>query len=147
MAVNPRLERFGVLVGEWDTIGTHRLMPGVTLHSHVTCEWIENGAFLRMISQSAEASVPSGMFIFGSDNALDEITLLYYDERGVSRVFTATLSGRVLKFWRNAPGPGLAQRFTATFADDGSTIQFVSELSEDGTTWLNDLEQTYTRVR
>ena len=79
--------------------------------------------------------------------ASDDVTLLYYDVRGVSRVYAATLSGRILKFWRNAPGPGLAQRFTATFADDGSTIQFVSELSEDGTTWLNDLEQTYTRVR
>lgn len=147
MAVNPRLERFGVLVGEWNTVGTHRLLPGVTLHSHVTCEWIEDGAFLRMVSHAEEAHIPSGMFIFGSDNASDEIALLYYDERGVSRVFTATLSGRVLKFWRNAPGPGLAQRCSATFADDGGTIHLIWELSEDGTTWLNDLEQTYTRVR
>ena len=128
MAINPKLERFGVLVGEWNTVGTHRLLPGLTLHGHVTCEWIEGGAF-------------------GSDTASDDVTLLYYDVRGVSRVYAATLNGRILKFWRNAPGPGLAQRFTATFADDGSTIQFVSELSEDGTTWLNDLEQTYTRVR
>ncbi len=147
MAINPNLERFGVLVGEWNTVGTHRLLPGLTLHGHVTCEWIEGGAFLRMVSQAEEADIPSGMFIFGSDTASDDVTLLYYDVRGVSRVYAATLNGRILKFWRNAPGPGLAQRFTATFADDGSTIQFVSELSEDGTTWLNDLEQTYTRVR
>jgi hypothetical protein len=147
MAVNPKLERFGVLVGEWDTVGTHRLLSGVTLHGHVTCEWIEGGAFLRMVSQMEKAGVPSGMFIFGSDDASDAVTLLYYDERGVSRIYAAALSGRILKFWRNAPGPGLAQRFTATFAEDGRTIQFVSELSEDGTTWLIDIEQTYTRVR
>jgi hypothetical protein len=142
---NPKLKPFSVLVGEWNTIGTHPALPGTILHGHVTCEWIEDGAFLCMRSEVEEEGIPSGVFIFGSDDASEVISMLYFDERGVSRIFETSLHGNILKFWRNAPG--FSQRFTGTFADNNNTIQVITELSEDGSNWARDLEQTYTRVK
>jgi hypothetical protein len=143
--LNPKLMPFSVLVGEWKTIGTHRLIPGTTLHGHATFDWIEDGAFLRLRTEVEEEGIPSGMFIFGSDDASELVTMLYFDERGVSRIFETTLVGNVWKFWRNAPG--FSQRFTGTLADHNNTIQVIIELSEDDTNWANDLVQTYTRVQ
>lgn len=142
--INPKLEPFGVLVGEWDAVGKHRLLPGTALHAHVTVDWIEDGAFLRMRSEAEQAAIPSGVFIFGGDDATAEVTLLYFDERGVSRILATTIDSKGWRCWRNAPG--FSQRLTGTFADQNNTIHVLWELSEDGATWVNDLEQTYTRV-
>ncbi len=71
--------------------------------------------------------------------------MLYFDERGVSRIYEMTLSGNVWKMWRNSPG--FSQRFTGTLVDKGRTIIGVWELSKDGSNWERDLELTYTRVK
>lgn len=142
---NPSLKPLSVLVGEWNTIGTHRLLPNTTLHGHTSFAWLEGGAFLMMHSEIEEPGVPSGIAIFGSDDATEEYFMLYFDERGVSRKYEATLRETILRFWRNAPG--FSQRFTGTFSDNGDTIIGIWELSEDGSTWKQDLELTYTRVK
>ncbi len=142
---NPRLKPFSVLVGEWDMIGKHRLLPDTPLHGHASFEWLEAGAFLMMRSEVEEEGFPSNIAIFGSDDASEEFSMLYFDERGVSRKFAATLSGNIMKLWRDAPG--FSQRFTGTIADNGDTIQAVWELSEDDATWKRDMEVEYTRVR
>ncbi|MEO8607138.1 MAG: hypothetical protein ABI690_04620 [Chloroflexota bacterium] len=141
---NPALESFSILVGEWDTVGTHPLLPG-TLHGHTSFEWIEGGAFLRMVSEIEEPRVPTTIAIFGSDNVLETYFMLTFDERGISRKHDMTLSDKTWKWWRNAPK--FSQRFTGTFADDGNTIIGVSELCEDDVTWKRDLALTYTRVK
>ena len=142
---NPALKPFSVLVGEWNTIGTHRLIPNTTLHGHTSFAWLEGGAFLIMHSEIEEPGIPSGIAVFGSDDVNGEYFMLYFDERGVSRKFEVTLRDNILKFWRNSPG--FSQRFTGTFTDEGHTLIGVSELSEDDSTWKRDLELTYTRVR
>src|SRR4051794_25857797 len=103
MVLNPKLKPFGMLVGEWNTIGKHRLLPETTLHGHVTVEWIEDGAFLRMRTEVEEEGIPSGIFILAGDDATDVVSLFYFDERGVSRIFESTLTGKVWKIQRNAP--------------------------------------------
>jgi hypothetical protein len=143
--LNPKLKPYSILIGEWDTNGMHRLLPGLTLHGHVSVDWIEDGGFLRVRTQVEQKEIPDGIYIFGSDDATDLVTLSYFDVRGVSRVFQSTFSGNVWKFQRIAPG--FSQRNTATFAADNNTIHAVSELSSDDATWQKDLEQTYTRVR
>jgi hypothetical protein len=142
---NPKLTRFSVLVGEWNTLGTHRLLPGMTLHGHVTIEWIEDGAFLRMRSEVKEGGIPSGVFIFGGDDASEIVWVLYFDERGVSRVFETNIIDNVWNMWRNAPF--FSQRFTVALADNNDTIQVIWELAEDDSNWVRDLELTYTRVK
>ncbi len=142
---NPSLKPLSVLVGEWNTIGTHRLLPNTTLHGHTSFAWLQGGAFLMMHSEIEEAGFPSGIAIFGSDDATEEYCMLYFDERGISRKYAATLRDNVLKLWRNAPG--FSQRFTGTLDDNGDTLLGVWELLEDGSPWKRDLELTYTRVK
>ena len=141
---NPALKPFSILVGEWNTVGSHPLIPG-KLHGHTTFEWIEGGAYLRMLSEIEEPGVPSGISIFGSDDKAGTFFMIYFDERGVSRKYDTSLQDNIWKFWRNAPG--FSQRYTGTFADGGNTIIWIGELSEDDATWKPDLNLTYTRVK
>jgi hypothetical protein len=141
---NAALAQFGVLIGTWNTIGTHPLVPGTTFHGRTTFAWIEGGAFLIMHSQIDEPEIPSGIAIFGSDDTTGECSMLYFDERGVSRKYEVSLRDNVWKWWRIAPG--FSQRFAGTIAPDGRTIVSRGELSRDGTHWEPDLQLTYTRA-
>ncbi len=141
---NPALRALSVLVGTWNTIGAHPLVPGTTFHGRTSFAWIEGGAFLVMHSQIDEPEIPSGIAVFGSDDATGEISMLYFDERGVSRRYEVSLQENVWKWWRNATG--FSQRFTGTIAPDGRTIVGRGEMLRDGATWEPDLALTYTRV-
>jgi hypothetical protein len=132
------------LVGTWTTTGTHALIPDTPLHGRTTFEWIEGGAFLKMQSEIDEPQIPTGLAIIGSDDATGEISMLYFDERGVSRRYEASMHGDVWRWWRNAPG--FSQRYSCTISDDGRTMIGKGELSKDGSTWQKDLDLTYTRV-
>jgi hypothetical protein len=105
---------------------------------------MEGGAFLIMHSEIEEAEIPSGIAVLGTDNATGECSMLYFDERGVSRRYEVRLQNNVWEWWRN--GPELSQRFNGIIAADGRTIVSRGELSRDGVTWEGDLALTYTRV-
>ena len=142
---NPALKPFSALVGEWTTVGTHGLVPGATYHGRTSFAWLEGGAFLIMHSEIDEPDIPSGIAIFGSDDALGEYFMLYFDERSVSRRQDVSIRDNVVKWWRNAAG--FSQRNTLTIVDDGMTIIGKGELSKDGVSWEKDLDLTYTRVK
>jgi hypothetical protein len=142
---NPALEPFRVLIGSWNTTGTHALIPDTILHGRTSFEWLENGAFLLMRSEIDEPGIPSGIAVFGSDDATGEFFMLYFDERGVSRKYEVSLHDNIWKWWRNAPG--FSQRYEGTILDGGNTIIGKGELSRDGSTWEKDLDLTYTRVK
>jgi hypothetical protein len=78
--LNPALKPFSVLVGEWVTVGTHP-MPKV-FHGRTSIDWLEGRAFLIMRSKIDEPEIPDGIAIFGSDDALGTVHMLYFDERG-----------------------------------------------------------------
>jgi len=142
---NPALEPLSVLVGTWNTIGTHPLVPGTTFHGRTSFAWIEGGAFLVMRSQIDEPEIPSGIAIFGTDDTTAECSMLYFDERDVSRRYEVSVRDKVLRWWRNAPG--FSQRLVGTISADERTIVSRGEYSRDGgTTWESDLELTYTRA-
>lgn len=141
---NPALEPFSLLIGNWNTTGTHGLMPGTFLHGHVSFEWLENGAFLLMRSEIDDPRFPSTVAILGSDDSEAEYYMLTFDERGVSRKYDVTLHGNIWKWWRNAPG--FFQRYQGIIEDGGNTIITNGELSKDGITWEKDLDLTYKRV-
>jgi len=142
---NPALEPFRVLIGNWNTTGTHLMIPDTILHGRTSFEWLEGGAFLMMRSEIDEPGVPSGIAIFGSDDSEKEYYMLYFDERGVSRKYEVTLRDNIWKWWRNAPG--FFQRYEGTIVDDGNTIIGKGELSKDGLSWEKDLDLTYKRVK
>jgi len=141
---NALLEPLSVLIGTWNTVGKHPLIPETTLHGQSSFEWLEGGAFLIMHSSIEEPGIPTGIAIFGSDDSAREIFMLYFDERGVSRKYECAIHGRTWKWWREAPG--FSQRFTVTVAEDGRSMIGKGELSRDGSTWEKDLQLTYTRA-
>jgi len=141
---NLALEPFRVLIGTWNTTGTHPGIPDTILHGRTSFEWLEGGAFLLMRSEIDEPGIPSAVAVFGSDDSTGEFFMLYFDERGVSRKYEVSLHDNIWKWWRNAPG--FLQRYQGTIIDDGNTIIGKGELSKDGSAWEKDLDLTYKRV-
>ena len=142
---NPALNGLGQLAGQWITASTHPGVPNKVLAGKASFEWIEGGAFLRWYSEVDEEGFPVGISIFGSDDATGALFMLFFDERKVSRKYTVSVEGNLVRWWRHVPG--FSQRYSWTITDDGNTILGKGELSEDGETWGKDLDQTFTRVK
>jgi hypothetical protein len=141
---NPALEPLSVLIGTWRTTGTHPLVPGTTFHGRTSFAWMAGGAFLITQSEIDEPEIPSGIGIFGTDDETGETSMLYFDERGVSRRYQVSMEDNVLTWWRNSSE--FSQRFTTTIAPDGRTMTSRGQYSRNGSAWEPDLELTYTRV-
>ena len=145
MIPNPRLAACKPFIGAWRTAGRHALLPGVELHGRTTFDWHEGGAFLIMRSEIDEPSVPTGIAIIGSDDQLGAFTMLYFDERGVSRHYEVSIDHGVMRWSRAAPD--FSQRYSITASSDGRTLHSAGELSRDGVTWNADLELHYDRLK
>jgi hypothetical protein len=120
------------------------MVPGKTFHGRTMFEWIEGGAFLIMRSEIDEPEIPSGIAIFGSDDTTGEWSMLYFDERGVSRRYEVSLGANEWRWWRT--NDEFSQRFTGTISADRRTIVGRGEMSRKGGEWEADLQLTYTRV-
>lgn len=140
---NPALRALEVLVGSWDTVGTHPFLPGKTFHGRAVFEWIEGGAFIAMRSEVDEPEFPSGVAIFGSDDAAPFHYMLYFDSRDVSRKYDWSIEHNVLRWRRNSPD--FSQRMELTIADDGKTIAGRGEMSRNGGAWEPDIQLSYSR--
>ena len=141
---NPALAGWSGFIGEWETMGSHPYMPGVSLHGRTSFDWLEGGAFVIMRSEIAEPGIPSGIAVFGADDGTGDQFMLYFDERGVSRRYDVAPTSNGWTWSRNAPD--LSQRFTLTLSPDGNSIVGKGLMSKEGKTWEDDLELVYSRV-
>jgi hypothetical protein len=117
----------------------------------VVFEWIEGGAFLLERSVAAwtdpgwvENAPKTTQSVLGFDDSTLEVTQLYADDRGVTRVYRGSLTGDQWRLERAAPG--FHQRFIGKFEDDGRTIDGRWESSSDGTAWELDFPITYRKI-
>jgi hypothetical protein len=143
---NPALKNLEILVGEWDmeiSAASFLSDPSAVLHGHASFEWLEGGDFLVARQGSKAAGPPYSTSIIGRDETIETYTVLYFDDRGVSRIYQMSLEGGQWKQWRQAPG--FFQRFTGSFSDDGDTINASWEKSSDGSAWQHDFNLTYKR--
>lgn len=144
---NSALERLGIFVGEWSieisSMSFHP-DPSAVARGHTSFEWLEEGAFLLQHSEVPNSEFPRGTAVIGPDDAAETYCMLYFDSRGVSRIYKMTLSGGIWTVWREYPG--FSQRFLGTFSDDGKIITARWEKSSDGSNWEHDFNLTYTRV-
>ncbi len=140
---NPALKDLEILVGEWDTAGFH---PGIPypVRGHSSFGWLEGGAIFFWRSSYERDLPPSGIAFVGRDDAGANYCMLYYDQRGISRVYQMSLEGKIWRLWRDSPG--FFQRMTGTFSDDLNSVSVHGEKSSDGSNWEQDLDLTYTRV-
>jgi hypothetical protein len=137
---NPALKPLQALIGEWEVEVPQ--FPGP--RGRATFEWLEGGAYLRVHSV-APGPAPTATWIIGRDDSSETYTILYYDSRGVSRVYQMSFSDGVWKLWREAPD--FWQRFSGTLSDDGGSIRSAWEKSPDGSSWQHDFDLLYTRVK
>ena len=152
------LEPLTRLVGTWVTEAFHPEMPDVTVYGTATIEWLEGERFLVLRARSDHADFPDSISMIGStemDRVEDspsadplaeteaDLSMHYFDSRGVFRVYSASMDEGVWRLWRDAPG--FAQRFTGTFAGDGHTIEGQWQMGRDDRGWDDDVQITYRR--
>jgi len=138
---NPALKPLEFLVGEWRTDGTHPMVPGETLHGRTSFAWHEGGAFLIMRSQVDWPKFPDGVAIIGSDGASGKLTMIYFDERQVSRLLDVTVGDRSVT-WRH-DDPEFTQ--SLTISAEGEGLVSKGRMSRKGGEWEDDLSQVFTR--
>ena len=156
----PELEQLNRLVGTWTTEGTHPAVPGVVVRGTAMIEWLEGKRFLIHRAGTDHPDFPDSISIIGftdRDRVSEapgatrepagkrDLSMDYYDSRGVFRLYQARVDDEAWRWWRNSPG--FSQRFTGTFAHGGDTIVGVSQLCKDDVHWNDDLKITYRRRR
>jgi hypothetical protein len=141
---NPALEPLAPLLGDWRTTGTHPLVPGTTFHGRTSFTRHEGGAFVVMRSEIDEPEVPSAVAVIGSDDAAGTFTMMYFDERDISRRYTVEVGDGEVSWHRDEAG--FAQRMVLTVADDGRRLDARGTMSHDGGPWEDDLRLTYERI-
>jgi hypothetical protein len=139
----PALKPLKSLAGTWKTLilwseQTHKLVGGPSeLPGEALFEWLEGGMFLHY-------QFGTSHWIIGRDESSSEYSVLYSDDREVSRVYRMTLGRGIWRIWRDAPG--FFQRFEGRFTNRGRTIQGHWERSTDGKKWTHDFDLTYTKA-
>ena len=141
---NPALEPLTPLIGDWRTTGTHPLVPGVTFHGRTSFAWHEGGAFLLMRSEIDEPDIPSGVAVIGSDDAAGTFSMLYFDERDISRRYTVEVGDGQIAWHRDEAG--FAQRMVLSVTGHAGRIDARGTMSRDGGPWEDDLQLTYERI-
>jgi hypothetical protein len=146
------------LVGTWTTEATHPAFPGVVVRGTVAIEWLEGERFLIQRSRTDHPDFPDAISIIGFTDrdrveggaaagqpatAEPQLTMHYYDSRGVFRLYDFSVDDASFRFVRMAAG--FSQRFTGTFADNGNTINGCAQLCRDDVHWHDDLRITYRR--
>jgi hypothetical protein len=139
---NRALQQLQFLVGEWRTTGSHPMVPGTQLHGRASFAWHEGGAFLVMRSQVDAPKFPDGIAIIGSDDAAGTFAMIYFDERGTSRLMQVTVGEQTIT-WRH-DNPKFAQ--STTIRADGDRLVSKGRMSENDGPWTEDLSQTYERA-
>jgi hypothetical protein len=137
-----KLEPFEALIGEWTVEATHPAFPGLVVRGWTTYEWLEGRRFVIQRAGNEHPDFPDSLSVFGVMEGDTDLSMQYFDSRGVHRVYAATFDGRELTWAREAPG--FAQRLTATLSEDGSTLTGISQLDE-GDGYRDDLAFTYRR--
>ena len=158
MTSDPELEPLNQLVGTWTTEATHPALPGVVVHGTVSVEWLEGERFLIHRARTDRPDFPDSISIIGfterdridtasgTDRApagSHQLSMHYFDSRGVFRIFNVSFDDKSWRIWRDAPG--FSQRYTGTFADGGNTILGGWQLRQDDVNWADDLRITYRR--
>lgn len=144
MKPNPALSPLDRAIGTWVVTGSHPYLPGRILRGHVRFERIEGGAFVRMHSKMDDADIPEGVAIFGTDGDDATCTMLYFDERGVSRRYDITVDEHGFTWSRDTPP--LAQRFRITIASDARTMEGEGTMKRGASAWEPDLRLSYARA-
>lgn len=139
-----KLEPFQALIGEWTIEMTHPLLEGTVVRGRATYEWLEGGRFLIQRAVNEHPDIPDSLCVIGVMEGESDLSMQYFDSRGVHRIYAIDFDGSELTHQRDAPG--FAQRGSARLSDDGSTLAGVWQLNENDQGYRDDLAFTYRRA-
>jgi hypothetical protein len=139
-----RLGPIQALIGEWTIEMTHPMLEDTVVRGRATYEWLEGGRFLIQRAVNEHPDFPDSLCVIGVMEGENDLSMQYFDSRGVHRVYAIGFDGRELTLERDAPG--FAQRGSATLSDDGSTLAGVWQLNEDDQGYRDDLAFTHRRT-
>jgi len=139
----PYLRPLHRLVGTWNVTlrwseATHRLVGGPReVDAEAEISWLPSGYILHY-------RLGPSHWLISRDELAREFTVIYTDDRPVSRVYRMTFERRVWKMWRDAPG--LRQRFEGRLRPDGQRIVSHWDKCEDGKHWVRDFDLVFDRA-
>jgi hypothetical protein len=137
-----KLEPFAPLIGEWTVELTHPTLEGTVVRGRTSFEWLEGGRFLIQRAVNEHPNFLDSLSVIGVMEGESDLSMQYFDSRGVHRIYTVGFNGSELTLERDEPG--FAQRLSARLSDDGSTFTGVWQLDE-GEGYRDDLAFTYRR--
>jgi len=142
---NPALEAMNIFIGEWETeISSVRDNPSMQVQGHASFRWAEGGAFVLLQAGVPNSPFPTSTSFIGPDDSAGTYCMLYFDSRGVSRIYQMSLSDGVWKLWRDFPE--FSQRFTATIRENNNVLDGYWEMSTDGSNWKLDFNIKYKKI-
>jgi hypothetical protein len=147
---NHILASLDAFLGEWSVEATVPVLGPTPIEGRSKFEWTLDGQFLMQRSETSHRDAPDSLAIVSLDSDRDVLIQHYFDARGVVRLYTMGFHNNVWTLIRDAPdfSPlAFSQRFTATFSEDGSTIDGAWEMAGDGSSWQHDLQMKFTKVR
>lgn len=136
------LAPFAALIGTWDTESKHVALDD-PVPGHWTFEWLQGEHFVVLRSHNDHPQLPDGLVIIGAPEEGDGLVVEYFDDRGVRRTYSASISDGVLRWWRDAPG--MDQRLTAVLGED--EFEANAELATTPGEWRHDMKVTFRRRR
>jgi hypothetical protein len=139
-----KLEPFQALIGEWTIEMSHPMVEDTVVRGRTTFEWLEGARFLIQRAVNEHPDFPDSLSVIGVMEGENDLSMQYFDSRGVHRVYAIGFDGRELTLERDAPG--FAQRGRAKLSEDGSTLAGVWQLNEDDQGYRDDLAFTYRRA-
>lgn len=91
--VDPRskLEPFGALIGGRAVELTHPAVEGTVISGWTTYEWLEGGRFLIQRAANEHPDFPDSLPVIGVMEGDNDLSMQYFDSRGVHRVYAVTL--------------------------------------------------------
>jgi hypothetical protein len=141
---NPALKELVFLEGKWNMkISNASFLPSLSeiIESSASFEWNEDDEFL--ILKQGTKETPHATWIIGRDQDTANFTVLYFDDRHVSRVYEMSFKGDTWKIWRSATG--FIQRYEGKVSKDKNSIVGAWGKSKDGKKWEHDFDLTYSR--
>ena len=115
-----KLKPFQALIGEWTIEMTHPMVEDTVVRGRATYEWLEGGRFLIQRAVNEHPDFPDSLCVIGVMEGENDLSMQYFDSRGVHRVYAIGFDGRELTLRRDTPS--LAQRGSAKGSDDTARL-------------------------
>jgi hypothetical protein len=138
-----KLQPFQALIGEWTMELTHPSIEGTVVRGSTSYEWLEGGRFLIQRAANEHPDFPDSLSVIGVMEGESELSMQYFDSRGVHRVYAIGFDGKELTIARDATE--FNQRLSASLSDDGSRLTGVWQMDE-GEGYRDDLAFTFRRA-